>query len=156
MAPDYRRVGKTQLDALVALRLKVLRAANKLPDDAELPEIEKNSRSYYEKAFEADSFAVYFAYDGDRVVACGGVSFFEIMPTCDFPNGKCAYIMNMYTEPEYRGMGIATHILELLVEECRARGVRKITLEATEAGRGVYARYGFVPMEHEMGLPSGE
>ena len=38
---------------------------------------------------------------------CGGVSFFEVMPTYNNPSGTKAYIMNMYTKPEYRRKGIA-------------------------------------------------
>lgn len=76
------------------------------------------------------------------------------MPTYHNPSGRKAYIMNMYTRPEYRRRGIAYHTLDLLVKEIRRRGILSISLEATDMGRPLYEKYGFLPMEHEMELPS--
>lgn len=76
------------------------------------------------------------------------------MPTYHNPSGRKAYIMNMYTRPEYRRRGIAYHTLDLLVKEIRRRGITSISLEATDMGRPLYKKYGFLPMEHEMELPS--
>jgi len=92
-------------------------------------------------------------YDGEKVVATGGVSFYRVMPTCCNPSGRKAYIMNMYTAPAWRRQGIAQKTLDMLVRECRRRGVNFITLEATAAGRPLYEKYGFVAMGDEMILP---
>ena len=62
------------------------------------------------------------------------------------------WCMNMYTAPEYRKQGIAIHTLDLLVKEAREQGVTQITLEATEMGRPLYEKYGFVKMKDEMEL----
>ena len=56
----------------------------------------------------------------------------------------------MYTAPEYRRQGIALHTLDLLVRDAKERGVSQITLEATDMGRALYEKYGFVKMEQEM------
>lgn len=58
----------------------------------------------------------------------------------------------MYTAPEYRRQGIAIHTLDLLVKDAREQGVLQITLEATDMGRPLYERYGFVKVEDEMEL----
>lgn len=60
--------------------------------------------------------------------------------------------MNMYTAPEYRRQGIAFHTLDLLVKAAKERGISQIALEATDMGRPLYEKYGFVKMEDEMGL----
>lgn len=151
----YKKVNITQLDELVKLRIKVLRVANQLSENVDMSEIEMESYAYYKKGFESDNFTVFFAYDENEVVGCGGVSYFDIMPTVDFSNGKCAYIMNMYTEPEYRKNGIATKFLELIVQECKQRDIHKISLEATSMGESVYEKFGFVKMKHEMELIEG-
>ncbi len=75
------------------------------------------------------------------------------MPTCSNPSGKKAYIMNMFTHPEYRRQGIAYHTLDLLVKEAKGRSVTAISPEATDMGRPLYEKYGFVPLESEMALP---
>ena len=63
-----------------------------------------------------------------------------------------AYIMNMYTNIDYRRKGIATKVLELLIKESKNRGVTDISLEATEMGRLLYEKSGFVKMNNEMNL----
>ena len=91
-------------------------------------------------------------YDNENFIGAGGVSFYKVMPTYHNPTGKKAYIMNMYTASEYRRQGIAFHTLDLLVKDAREQGVSQIALEATEMGRPLYERYGFVKMEDEMEL----
>lgn len=139
------------LEVLVRTRIQVLRAANQLDDAADMTMVEEQSRLYYRQAGE--DHAALLVYDGDRVIGTGGVNFYRVMPTCCNPDGRKAYIMNMYTAPEYRRRGIARKTLDMLVEECRHRGVRFITLEATAAGRPLYESYGFVNMQDEMILP---
>ena len=74
------------------------------------------------------------------------------MPTFHNPTGKKAYIMNMYTKPEYRRKGIAYKTLDLLVAEAKQRGIYAISLEATDMGKPLYDKYGFVKMNDEMEL----
>ena len=91
-------------------------------------------------------------YDNETFIGAGGVSFYQVMPTYHNPTGKKAYIMNMYTASEYRRQGIAFHTLDLLVKDAREQGVSQIALEATDRGRSLYEKYGFVKMEDEMEL----
>lgn len=153
MELKYKRCTIDDLDELTETRIEVLRAANLLSDDVDMEEVRGQSRIYYEKALQDGSHVAYLVYDGDGFVGAGGVSFYQVMPTYHGPSGRKAYIMNMYTKPAYRRRGIAMKTLELLVGECRAAGVTAITLEATDAGRPLYEKYGFVPMTHEMELP---
>ena len=61
--------------------------------------------------------------------------------------------MNMYTKTEYRRKGIAIKILDILVKESNNKGITAISLEATDMGRPLYEKYGFVKMNNEMELP---
>lgn len=153
MSIVYRRADIGDIDILTASRVNVLRAANGLDDSADMSVIEEESRKYYARALADNSHTAYLVFDGERLVGTGGVSYYTVMPTCDVPTGKKAYIMNMYTAPEYRRQGIATRTLDLLVQDAKSRGVTFITLEATQMGRPLYERYGFVKMENEMILP---
>ena len=148
----YKRATMEDIDELVRTRIIVLRAANKLPDDEDMSVVEKESYAYYRRALETGEHSAYLVYDNGAFVGAGGVSFYQVMPTYHNPTGKKAYIMNMYTAPEYRRQGIAIHTLDLLVKDAKEQGVLQIALEATYMGRPLYERYGFAKMEDEMEL----
>ncbi len=149
---EYRRAILQDLDELVHTRITVLRAANKLSDDVDMETVRQASYEYYQKALATDEHVAYLVYDKGRFIGAGGVSFYRVMPTYHNPSGRKAYIMNMYTAPEYRRQGIAMRTLDLLVQEAKAQGITQIALEATEAGRPLYEKYGFVDMKDEMEL----
>lgn len=153
MSIEYRRAEPVDIDILTATRVTVLRAANGLDNSADMSAVEAESRKYYERALTDGTHTAYLVFDGDNFIGAGGISYYTVMPTCDNPTGKKGYIMNMYTAPDYRRRGIASHTLDLLVQDAKSRGVTFITLEATQMGRPLYERYGFVKMENEMILP---
>ena len=76
------------------------------------------------------------------------------MPTYHNASGKKAYIMNMYTHPDYRRRKIAFKMLDLLVEEAKSREIKQISLEATDKGKLLYKKYGFIQMENEWEFQS--
>lgn len=153
MTLTYKRATIEDIDLLTKTRIEVLRAANRLSDDTDLSEVEIQSYNYYQKALRDDSHIAYLAFDGTHFVGAGAVSFFQVMPTYHNLSGNKAYIMNMYTRPEYRRRGIAIKILDMLIKESKNRGIIAISLEATDMGRPLYEKYGFVKMDNEMELP---
>lgn len=150
----FRKATIDDINLLTKTRIEVLRAANRLPDDTDMDDVEKQSRAYYEKAFRDGTHTAYLVFDRDRWVGAGGISYYQVMPTYHNPSGNKAYIMNMYTHPEYRRRGIASRMLDLLVEDARSKQITFISLEATVMGRPLYEKYGFVPMSDEMILPN--
>lgn len=149
----YKTATIEDLEVLTRTRVEVLRAANKLDETVDMSLVERESREYYQKALADGSHVAVIVFDGEQFVGAGGVSFYTVMPTYHNTSGKKAYIMNMYTKPEYRRKGIAYHTLDILVDACKRRNITHITLEATEMGRALYEKYGFVTMQDEMQLP---
>ena len=149
----FKKASEEDIDELVRTRITILRAANKLTDDTDMSEVRQESFLYYRSALKDKTHIAYLVYDGDNAVGAGGVSFYRVMPTYHNPSGRKAYIMNMYTAPEYRRRGIACRTLDLLVKAAKEQGVDHITLEATAMGRPLYEKYGFVKMNDEMILP---
>ena len=149
---EYKRATMEDIDELVRTRIIVLRAANKLSEDVDMSVVEEESYAYYRRALETGDHIAYLVYANGKFIGAGGLSFYQVMPTYHNPTGKKAYIMNMYTAPEYRRQGIAIHTLDLLVNDAREQGVSQIALEATDMGRPLYEKYGFVKKEDEMEL----
>ena len=149
----YKRATIEDIDILTETRIEVLRAANKLSDDIDMSEVQEQSYGYYKKALCNGTHIAYLIYNDNCLVGTGGVSFFQVMPTYHNPSGKKAYIMNMYTHPDYRRMGIAYKTLDMLISDTKCRGITSSSLEATAMGRPLYEKYGFVKMNDEMELP---
>ena len=150
----YKKATIDDLELLTDTRITVLRAANKLSDDVDMSVVKEESYLYYQDALANDTHVAYLVFDGDDFVSAGGISFFKVMPTFHNPTGQKAYIMNMYTKPEYRRNGIAYKTLDLLIAEAKRKGITSISLEATDMGRPLYEKYGFVKMNDEMELPT--
>lgn len=153
MQLDYRKATTDDLDILTKTRIEVLRAANGLDDNTNMSRVEKETRAYYENALANGSHTAYLVFDGDVFIGAGGISYYTVMPTFHNPTGRKAYIMNMYTRPDHRRMGIAAKTLDLLIQDAKKRNITFISLEATDMGRKLYERYGFVSMTSEMELP---
>lgn len=148
----YKRATLVDIDILTKTRIEVLRVANQLSNDIDMSEVERESYSYYQKALFDGSHIAYLVFDGKRFVEAGGVSFFQVMPTYHNPSGNKAYIMNMYTNLSYRRKGFATKTLDMLVKNIKNKGITAISLEATDMGRPLYEKYGFIKMNDEMEL----
>ncbi len=151
----FREATLADLDTLTALRVETLRAANKLANNVDMDEVERASRLYYTQYLGTPAHIAYLVYDSAdaqtaRLIGCGDVCFYEVMPTYQNPSGQKAYVMNMYTRPPWRRQGAASQTLALLVRRAHERGVAHIALEATDEGRLLYQKHGFLPMKYEM------
>ncbi|MFX0108870.1 MAG: GNAT family N-acetyltransferase [Candidatus Hodarchaeota archaeon] len=87
--------------------------------------------------------ACYLAMEGNEVVGGCAVAFYADLPSSKNKAGKSAYIMNMYIEPEFRGRGIGTSLLNRILNECKTRGIGKVALHDTEMSRSIYEKHGF-------------
>ncbi|MGN0815101.1 MAG: GNAT family N-acetyltransferase [Candidatus Coproplasma sp.] len=79
----------------------------------------------------------YLCLDGDRIA--GGVGVVQN----DFHNRKDLFpnICAVYTEKEYRGRGIAGNLLELAVNDLKAKGITPVYLVTDH--KNFYERYGW-------------
>ena len=71
------------------------------------------------------------------------MSFVERPPTYGNPSGRVGILSSMYTLPAYRRRGIATALLERVIEEARLRGCGSVQITASEMGVFLYEAFGF-------------
>lgn len=150
---EYRIAGKADRELLMDSRLEMLRVVNGLPEtyvfDAELVE---ESKAY----FAAGDQTTVLALEQGQLAGCATLCYMGVMPTFSHPTGKRAHLMNVYTREPYRRRGIAARMVEMLIQEARGRGVTEISLDATESGRPLYERLGFVASRECMVLHLGK
>ena len=108
------------------------------------------NRDYFRRKLPGGEFVAFIAEEEGRIVATSGMLVYEAPPTPGNPAGIEGYIMNMYTLPAFRSRGLATHLVDSLVEHARSLGSRRVWLRASDSGAPVYARYGFQKYDRYM------
>lgn len=146
---EYRITTPEDIDLLMESRLVMLREVNHLAPDYEYSEELKNcSREYF---LNGDQTTV-LALDDGKVAGCASISYITVMPTFSHATGKRSHLMNVYTDPSYRGQGIARTMVNMLIEDAWAKGATEISLDATTMGRPLYEKLGFKASSEAMVL----
>ena len=83
------------------------------------------------------------AADPAAIAAGAGMLLQDMPPGPRDIRSTRAYILNVYTEPAHRGHGLATLATRAAVDEARRRGIKVVTLHASDEGRAIYDRLGF-------------
>lgn len=137
----------TSLEELMKWRREVI--ANIFGTMADEALLESNRRYYMTHIPDRSHIAVVASCEGIDC-GCGAVCFSEELPSPDNPDGKCAYLMNIYVREAYRNRGIAHRIVRRLLDLAAERGCDKIYLETTDEGRPLYQSLGFRNMTDMM------
>lgn len=142
---DYRKAVPDDIPVLLDLRIGFLVSggAGVRVSQEEADALRSSTEAYLRHALPAGDYVQWLAHSRARLAGTGGIAFYRLPPNLAYPSGQGAYIVSMFTNPEFRGQGIATTLLTRLVAEAESRGCHKILLRATEMGRPVYERFGF-------------
>ena len=89
--------------------------------------------------------------DANEVVAGAGLWLIDWPPHVLGSGNRRGYILNIYTEVEFRRQGLARQLTELCIDACRQRRISIIALHASEYGRSLYETLGFTT-SNEMRL----
>jgi len=111
-------------------------------DKAEAASLEVSSQSYLLKASE---YLAWLIESESVVVAGGGMILRQLLPRPGhLSGGSEAHILNIYTEPSHRRLGLARKLMTAMLDWCRLQGIHRITLHASDAGRTLYESLGFI------------
>lgn len=78
-----------------------------------------------------------------KVVAGGCIWVKEAHPSPWSVRLTTPYLHSMYTDPSYRGKGIATMIVKEAIKWSKEKGFTTLSLHASDMGKNVYTRLGF-------------
>ncbi len=78
-----------------------------------------------------------------RVVGGGTIWLRQVQPRPGSNSLRQPYLLSMYTERDYRGMGVASLVVQEAMAWSRKNGYSSLALHASKMGRGVYGRLGF-------------
>ena len=102
------------------------------------------SQRYFEKELDDGTMIAAVARtSGGEVISSAVASLRTVAPTPRFPQGSCAYIHTVSTRPAFRCRGISRALMDLLLDELRARKIERAELHAAPDGEAIYRAMGF-------------
>jgi GNAT superfamily N-acetyltransferase len=113
-------------------------------DGAALEAMESSSRPFFAQALAEGWYRAWLAQNAaGEVVAGGGVL---ILPWPSHPRDsqtRRPMIVNVYTEPAYRRLGLARRLMVAMLDWLRQEGYGTVSLHASDYGRSLYESLGF-------------
>jgi GNAT superfamily N-acetyltransferase len=84
----------------------------------------------------------------DLVIGGAGVQLHAILPrpinAATISESRQGTVVNVFTEPEWRRRGVAGLLMKEIIAWSKAEGINRLVLHASDDGRPVYERLGFV------------
>ena len=142
----YRRLTKDDLDTFIDMRITQLREEGATEDIDLKPAL----RDYYKHHMADGTFVSWLALDGDKIIGTSGMSFVEKPPYFGCPSGRIGLLSSMFTDPDYRRMGIAKELLSRVINEARDYGCGTVQITASDMGVLLYTDFGFVKNNNFM------
>ena len=140
MQIEYRRLTENDLDTFIEIRIGQLREEGATEDF----DLRPNLQDYYKRHMKDGTFVSWLALDGDKIIGTSGMSFVEKPPYFSNPSGKIGLLSSMFTDKNYRRMGIAKELLGRVVAEAKAYGCGCVQITASDMGVLLYTSFGFV------------
>ncbi|MCU1306423.1 MAG: GCN5-related N-acetyltransferase [Acidobacteriaceae bacterium] len=114
-------------------------------DASVLDQVVAASRGFIEKGLSDGSYRGFLAVtENNEVVAGAGLAITDWLAHPAAPKqSRRAYILNVYTAPDYRRKGIARVLMQAVLDHCKQEGFISVWLHASEYGRPLYESMGF-------------
>ena len=144
-----REANEEDIRQLVELRMQLFAEIGELTSSDVIAELREATQSFFADAAKNQARTWVVEVDG-VVAATGTLAFFIRPPYIGNLSGREAYLLNMYTVPAHRHSGLASELLCTIMNFARSDGLGKVWLHASEDGRRLYEKAGFVPNPSEM------
>ena len=112
-------------------------------DSSKFAEIEKAYIQKLRGQLQDGSCKAWVLEDEHRIIASGAISIVSYVPTPQDLSCYVAYLHSMYTEKDQRNKHCAKLIVKQALHYCKAQGIKRVILNASEAGRPIYEKIGF-------------
>ncbi len=127
------------------MRVVFINEVFKIKKSKDSDQLRQELIEYFTTTLSDQSVITWIAEYENRIVSTGTLVLWHTPPTYSGlgKKGMRGYILNMYTEKAFRKKGIATIILDKLINEAKALNLEYVHLHSTEDGIRIYRKLGF-------------
>ncbi len=88
--------------------------------------------------------------ESGQVLGCATAIIDQRAPAPGCLNGLSGWVQSVVVEPQWRGRGIARHLMQHLLRWFANRGVGCVVLQSTEAAGALYQALGFIASDERL------
>lgn len=140
---DYRPITPGDVDIVCQQREAMFREMGReenLLDRMRIP-----FHSWLEPRLVTGIYSGFIGAVNDKPVAGIGITLVDWAPHPRHPEtSERGYISNLYVEPAFRRRGLAKDLMEMAETSMRKKGIKLAALHASDAGRALYEKTGWV------------
>jgi GNAT superfamily N-acetyltransferase len=114
-----------------------------------------HSEEHFRKALSCGEYVGWLAapaQEPQTIIGGAGVFLRDSLPgprkehgkTVDVTRGKLGLLINVFTEPDWRRRGVGMLVMQQVIEWSREQCLDRLILHASDAGRPLYEKMGFV------------
>jgi GNAT superfamily N-acetyltransferase len=141
MAVSVRMATVGEVDLVASLRIEFIEENEGSVLPAELVDA---TRAWVRALTARDVMQSWIARDGDAVIGVVTVRIRDASPRRGDLAGKEPYVHNLYVRGPHRSRGVGRALMQALLDWCKKNGYSRVALRATEMGRPLYEKLGFV------------
>lgn len=139
----YRKAVTSDINSLVDMRISYLNDDYNGLDDLTDKQIRKSLPDYFSKHLNDNLFAYIAEDDNMELVSTALLLVTEKPANPNFLTGKTGTVLNVFTNKNYRRLGIAKTLMEMLLNDSKNLGLDFVELKATNDGYSLYKQMGF-------------
>jgi GNAT superfamily N-acetyltransferase len=138
----------------------MFREMGEVPTDELARELLEKSTAALAATLADRTYVGWLAVDqDDKVIAGAGAHIKPHLPRISHDEKRVEVtpvplVVNVYTEPDWRGQGVARALMRVIMEWASTTGAERVVLHASDAGRPLYTSLGFDPTNEMRWFPA--
>lgn len=132
------------INDLIQIRLDFIQSGNNFLSEKDRNVIYTQCKEYFEKHIPLADFIAIIGKIDNEIASAAFLVIQERPANLSFMTGITGTLWNVMTYPKYRKKGFATQIIQELTCVARTANASVIDLNATENGKAIYQKLGFV------------
>lgn len=142
------KLNEQHINDFFQMRYKLLKELDEI-DTNNLKNFEIASKKYYLSEINK-TLHCWGVIHNNSIVSIASICLFKRVPYFENLEGLEAYILNVYTEPEFRKQGLTSSLIFEIKEFAFEQNIKRLWLNSSSEAKKLYKKLGFFEKNNEM------